>query len=457
MECPYLDTINRQVLDFDFEKVCSQTLSSLNVYCCLVCGKYFQGRGKHTAAYTHSTQCDHHVFINLETCLIYCLPENYEVVDSSLDDISRCLEPKFSPEKISKLSQNAALARDVHGVAYLPGFCGLNNLKRTDYVSVVAHSLSHVEPLRDYFLSNKERLAALRFPLVRKFGELIRKMWSNDNFKSVISPHDFVQEVTVASGRKFAVGDRSDAVSFLGWLLNTLEKQMKPSKMIHDTFRGSVTVESFSRRTHLTKRDDDEDEWKKEQNSSQFLYLTLDIPPTPLFKDSEGGNVIPQIPIYDLLQKYDGVKLSDSVKAGVQFRKRYSITRLPKFLIFHFARFSKNNFNAEKNTTIVTFPIKNLDLTSLLQKNTDDDNTQYTYDLVSNVCHDLPLVGREEMQEQGDPLQMGTFRVHVHHQGSKQWYEIQDLHVSETMPQLIGLSESLMCIYRLRTQTEERS
>lgn len=32
------------MLDFDFEKVCSVSLSNLNVYACLVCGKYYQGR-----------------------------------------------------------------------------------------------------------------------------------------------------------------------------------------------------------------------------------------------------------------------------------------------------------------------------------------------------------------------------------------------------------------------------
>lgn len=53
-KCPYLDTVNRQLLDFDMEKVCSISLSNLNVYCCLICGKYFQGRGKNTPAYTHS-------------------------------------------------------------------------------------------------------------------------------------------------------------------------------------------------------------------------------------------------------------------------------------------------------------------------------------------------------------------------------------------------------------------
>lgn len=41
--CPYLDTINRGLLDFDFEKLCSISLSKINCYACLVCGKYFQG------------------------------------------------------------------------------------------------------------------------------------------------------------------------------------------------------------------------------------------------------------------------------------------------------------------------------------------------------------------------------------------------------------------------------
>jgi len=33
-----------QVLDFDFEKLCSVSLSNMHVYACLVCGKYFQGQ-----------------------------------------------------------------------------------------------------------------------------------------------------------------------------------------------------------------------------------------------------------------------------------------------------------------------------------------------------------------------------------------------------------------------------
>jgi len=37
VECPYLDTINRSLLDFDFEHSCSVTLGVGNIYGCLVC------------------------------------------------------------------------------------------------------------------------------------------------------------------------------------------------------------------------------------------------------------------------------------------------------------------------------------------------------------------------------------------------------------------------------------
>lgn len=86
-------------------QLCSVSLSNNNVYACLVCGKYFQGRGRNTHAYTHSVQHGHHVFINLRTCRVYCLPDSYEVVDSSLEDIKRALDPRYSREDIAALDK----------------------------------------------------------------------------------------------------------------------------------------------------------------------------------------------------------------------------------------------------------------------------------------------------------------------------------------------------------------
>lgn len=44
----------RSVLDFDFEKLCSISLSHINVYACLVCGKYFQGECSNATVQHHA-------------------------------------------------------------------------------------------------------------------------------------------------------------------------------------------------------------------------------------------------------------------------------------------------------------------------------------------------------------------------------------------------------------------
>jgi U4/U6.U5 tri-snRNP-associated protein 2 len=71
------------------------------------------------------------------------------------------------------------------------------------------------------------------------------------------------------------------------------------------------------------------------------------------------------------------------------------------------------------------------------------------YDLVANITHESPAdVGREGKH---DPLQEGSYKCHIQHKASNQWYEMQDLHVKETMPQLIGVSESYVLIFERKS------
>ncbi|MCL7052079.1 hypothetical protein MKW94_025986, partial [Papaver nudicaule] len=84
------------VLDFDFEKKCSVSDEVERVYACLVCGKYYQGKGHMSPAYKHSQKASHYVFFNLQTEKFYCLNDNgydYEINDPSLDDIRHVLNP----------------------------------------------------------------------------------------------------------------------------------------------------------------------------------------------------------------------------------------------------------------------------------------------------------------------------------------------------------------------------
>ena len=240
----------------DFEKLCSVSLSRINVYACLVCGKYFQGRGHNTHAYTHSVSDEQHrVFLNLATKKFYCLPDNYEIIDPSLSDIIYVLDPTYSSDLINKLETSGKEMRAFGGSLYLPGIVGLNNIKANDYCNVILQSLSHVAPLRRYFLSADNYKDIKRPPgdispiLVQRFGELIRKLWNPKNFKAHVSPHEMLQSVVLVSKKNFQITEQGDAVDFLKWLLNTLHLALggtkkRTSSTIYKTFCGGMRIHS---------------------------------------------------------------------------------------------------------------------------------------------------------------------------------------------------------------------
>ena len=183
----YLDTINRSLLDFDFEKLCSVTLSNINVYACLMCGKYFQGRGPKSHAYFHALEIDHHVYINMETKKVYVLPEGYEVYNKSLDDIKYVVDPKFNEEEVRKLDKEPRISIDLSNKRYRPGFVGMNNIKANDYLNVVVQTLAHVSPVRNFFLLNQFSQTTPQLPV--RFSTLVRKIWNPKAFRNHVSPH----------------------------------------------------------------------------------------------------------------------------------------------------------------------------------------------------------------------------------------------------------------------------
>ncbi|KAF9166916.1 hypothetical protein DFQ26_006443 [Actinomortierella ambigua] len=437
----YLDTIQRHMLDFDFEKVCSVSLSNINVYACLVCGKYFQGRGKSSHAYFHSLHENHHVYINLHTLKIYILPDSYEVNDPSLDDIKYVLDPRFTPDQVAKLDKNTGLSYDLHRKQYIPGFIGLNKIKANDYMNVVLQVLAHVPPVRNYFML--EKLEG-RSELVKRFGTLVRKIWNPSAFKGQVSPHELLQEISNASNRKFRLTEQGDPLAFMSWFLNTLHRDLggtkkKDSSIIHKTFQGELKIESqkiegSDEKGHIEGFDLDKD---VVETKSPFLLLTLDLPPPPLFHDEQEKDIIPQIPLQTILAKYDG-KTFQETAADL---KRFNITRLPNYLIFHIKRFSKNDFMEEKNPTIVTFPIKNLSMEEFVNDPTNE-TLGTSYDLLANITHE------------GDPAvpQSTAYKVHLQHRAKEQWYQIQDLFVEDINAQMIFLSESYIQVWERRAQ-----
>nr|CAH8872406.1 unnamed protein product [Trichobilharzia regenti] len=449
------------MLDFDFEKLCSVSLSHLNVYACLVCGKYFQGRGNSTHAYTHSVSEGHHVFLNLETRRFYCLPDDYEILDGSLEDITYLLNPTFDASEISALDKNSKMVRAYNGLTYYPGVVGLNNIKANDYCNVILQMLSHMSPLRDFFLNinnyENSRISSgdQMVLLVNRFGELIRKLWNPRNFKTHVSPHEFLQAVVLCSKKRFQITEQGDAVEFLSWLVNTIDKALKPRRtpqstsavnmptksIISSTLQGKMRM--YSRKimpVNLTEEEKaslaDSPEYMTTISDTNFFYLTCDLPPPPLYLDEFKENIIPQVSLATLLAKFNGITEKEYKTHRDSTMRRFELRRLPLYLVLYMKRFVRNIFTLEKNPTIVNFPIKSIDFGDLLAPEFRAKHRYTTYDLVANVVHDGPPTPGS-----------GTHRIHLLHRGTGKWFELQDLHVTEVLPQMIPLSETLIQVW----------
>lgn len=449
----YLDTINRGILDFDFEKLCSISLSNINVYACLVCGKYFQGRGTKSHAYFHALEVDHHVYINMQTQKVYVLPEGYEVKNKSLEDIKFVSDPTYTKDQVMAMDREEKKAWALGGNEYIPGFVGMNNIKDNDYFNVVVQALSHIPPLRNYFMLEN---FAQSPELVKRLSILVRKIWNPRAFKSHVSPHELLQEISQRSNKRYTLTLQSDPVEFLSWFLNNLHLAMGGSKtkpgssMIQRVFQGKLKVESQA----ITAKADAGDRLRFEEaaevksDMSRFLMLTLDLPAAPLFQDELERNIIPQIPLTNILSKYDGRQAQEHLNT----RKRYRLLHpLPPYLLFHIKRFSKNKFVAERNPTIVTFDARNLDMSPYVEPNPalHSMGEPIWYDLVANIVHEA-VRGREDSVE--GEVEKHAWKVQMRDRSREEWFQVQDLFVEKTQKELLYLGESYLQVWERRRE-----
>ena len=546
--CPYLDTVRRDHLDFDVPHICKTTLSDQNVYACLVCGQFFRGRSSKSPAFIHAVNESHFVYLKLDTGRAYCLPAGYEIQDSSLNDIKHELQPSFTTEMLHNMRQAHYIKKDIRGEDYLPGFIGLANLKQTDTVNAVVQILARVVPLQTFFLQDSNILSTCRSDLVRQFAELLRRIWNPHSFKRFISPYQFSDALSTASRGQFSVGKRAQCVQLLQWMLNHMHKYLKKASksnttVVTDAFQGHLQVckhsSGGSGSSEGTNSEDITTTTSSSSSSSSsssavtedaavstvsttstkvpFFKLSLDLPSKPLFRDEstkrskdDEVDLLSTVSLFELLEKFDGHPItsnaseelsatassststaSSSTSTSTTTSTTYGLTHLPKYLLLHVKRFSHNNYTVEKNNTIVSFPLRNLDMrpymtkdallnipvaTSLNTKSNSElkliaKNIQcnitnivernellkvvteavigYTkYDLVANVGHKVADVDTgSNLVQQQNPHDAGMYHSQVYHRMGKQWYQIQDLDVQEVPNELITKSEVLMLLY----------
>lgn len=188
----------------------------------------------------------------------------------------------------------------------------------------------------------------------------------------------------------------------------------------------------------------------------------------PVFQDVIEKNIVPQVPIADVLAKYDGVTFQEA--RGLI--RRYKALKLPPFVILHYRRFTKNNFVEERNRTIVNYPVKQLSMADYV----DDPSLSpmsTMYDLVANVTHEAMAgtvrensIWRSQIHTMIDGQPIGTLQERQerlrqqrlnqddeidhnisHLTEEEKWFSIQDLLVETVDRQLLFLGEAYIQIW----------
>ena len=152
----------------------------------------------------------------------------------------------------------------------------------------------------------------------------MRRVWSKGLFKGQISPHEVLQSISNESKKHYTTKNY-EAIEFLSWFLNILHTKLggtkKPgSSVIHKAFQGLVQVSTYDRllKKKPSKSNDEESKEPVQEESdiegyatptksiTPFLYLSLDIPPLPVFTAEGERDIIPQVPLFELLNKFNG-------------------------------------------------------------------------------------------------------------------------------------------------------
>ncbi|SCU78262.1 LAME_0A03906g1_1 [Lachancea meyersii CBS 8951] len=423
----HLETIDVKKLDFDQEKICSVTLSPLNVYCCLVCGKFLQGRGENSVAFLHSIQEDHHVFMNLNTKSTYVLPENNEVPeDPALQRIRYAICPSYTKEDLATYPRRCF---DMANNLYLNGFVGFIEPKNTSHLTVVLQLLAHISPLRDHLalISTEDSSTEL----LKRLSTIVKKLWSPYLFRTHVSPHEFLHQLAVSNRAPL----KADPKNFLLWLVNHMNAcDAGLKKVLTKTLRGEINMATTAIREESTEDAEKNMKFVKDESSTstkklKFWTLSLDLPPMPLFTDGFDTNSIPQVGIESLLEKFMGAR-EIHTKEGI---KKYTLSKLPKYLLLHVDRF---NGDAElpiktRNQTLVKFP-------ETLKINGRN------FRVIMNLTHDA-IKGKYTEDKEID--YESQWKAQILEPKDQQWYELDGKTVTLKEKELLFLSESYLQVW----------
>lgn len=372
--------INLNKLDFYLLPVCHITTSTLNVYCCLKCGTYLQGYHENSPLFQHSLNNKYHeLFINLNNGNIIQLPSqkllltnnfiplnktnNHNNKDTDeldakllnlikepiLSKLSYCINPIYTRNFIKNFPINS---NDIlNDKSFLNGFITINSNKSSHW-SVLLLILSHISPLREFFLltdsncNTNVNLISVDSTIKNLFQQIsltLKRIWSIILVRDHISIDSLLN--CLLNNFTSIFNNLKDPRDLLLWLFNrifTIDANL--FTILKNNLQGKLLV-------------------KNNNKVIPFWQLTLKLPEMTVFKDGRNIN--------DNLQQIELLNLIND--------NNFNIKQYPKYLILNFKRFS--NSSDEK------FPIRNRNQT-IVQFDSVMELDKFKYRLIINLIND---------------------------------------------------------------------
>ena len=332
------------------------------------------------------------------------------------------------------------------------GLSGLANLGNTCFINSCVQVLSHTYELS--LLLNQPSLKKkiknkFESALLVEYDNLRTLMW-NEN--CVVSPGRFVKTIQ-------KIAEIKDIELFTGFKQNDVPEFLM---FVIDCFHTALSREVTMKIYGTTENDTDniatkcfemiKNMYSKEYSEIWNLFyavhvselLALDtgervcLTPEPFFMinlpiPTNNKNVT----LLDCFQLYvageilsgDNAWFYDKIDNVIDVRKKISFWSLPTILVIDFKRFNARN---QKNHTLITFPLKNLDLSPFV---IGYKKTSYVYDLYA-VCN------------HGGGAGGGHYSSYVKNANGN-WYHFNDTLVTEIDPASVVSAKAYCLFYRI--------
>ncbi|MEE6503183.1 hypothetical protein FKM82_004763 [Ascaphus truei] len=320
----------------------------------------------------------------------------------------------------------------------MQGVTGLYNLGNTCYMNAGIQCLSSTAPLVQYFLSGQFHTTLVRGKgdVAKPFADLMADMWLGKS--TCASPEAFwfsISKVHPTFGRQ----NQQDAQEFLIYTLNELHEDLthtvkkRPSSAQGST--SSCSVNDASDSSIITRLLQGQLRYDtvclKCENTSPkteiFTILSLPIAP--------GIQCSLQECLECFFQKVT-LPWTDKIYCSCCTTKqntsvKVSICKPPKIIIFHLKRFEYQGQIKRKLKTNVTFPVKNLDLSSF----------------ISPIKGKHPKYNLYAVLNHFGELDHGHYTAYCKNTGTKQWHAFDDTKSSNIQEATVQTSAAYILFY----------